>query len=105
MPRVERWSDHSLDEAFRVVREDIREDRDEAKAEHAEIRKRVDGVSAQCRADHEKVMARLVAQDEARDVARLETRKAIIAFAGVLIAAVIAAGGAIFIALATGGPA
>jgi ferric-dicitrate binding protein FerR (iron transport regulator) len=101
----ERWTDHSLDEAFRGVREDIKEDREEARDEHAEISRRVEAVSQQCRHEHAAVMTRLEKQDSARDAARLESRKAILAFAGVLLAAVIAAGGAIVVALLAGGPA
>lgn len=102
---IDRWSDHSLDEAFRGIREDRTEDREEAKAEHTAIKQRVEAVSDQCRSEHAAVMARLVKQDEARDAARLESRKAILAFAGVLLAAIIAAGGAIVVALLAGGPA
>jgi hypothetical protein len=102
---MERWTDFGLDQAFATVREDVKDDREAAKDEHAEIRQRVEAVAVQCRAEHERVMARLVKQDEARDAARLESRKAILAFAGVLLAAIIAAGGAIVVALLAGGPA
>ncbi len=101
----QRWSDHALDEAFRGLREDIREDRDEARAEHTSIGQRVEQVSVQCRAEHAAVMERLLRQDDARDAARGEARKASLQLIGVVLAAVIAAGSAIVVALLAGGPA
>lgn len=97
---TDRWTDHWLDEAFRNTREARAEDRAEAKAEHTEIKKRVEAVSDQCHDDHKAVIERLDAQDSARDAARLETRKAILTFAGMILVALIAAG----TALLTGGP-
>lgn len=100
----DRWTDHWIDEAFRSVREDRAEDRAEAKEEHTEIKRRVEAVSDQCRHDHEAVMERLDSQDSARNAARIEARRAILAFAGVLLSAIIVAGGAIVVALLNGGP-
>jgi hypothetical protein len=91
---TDHWTSFALDEAFKGIREDVHEVRDEAKA-----------VSDKCHNDHKEVMARLDKQDSARDAARLETRKAILAFAGVLLGAIIAAGAAIVVALLAGGPA
>jgi hypothetical protein len=90
---TERWTEFALDQKFDTIREDIHEVRVETKA-----------VSDQCHHDHKAVMERLDKQDSARDMARLETRKAILAFAGVLLAAIIAAGGGIIIVLLNGGP-
>ncbi len=90
---TDHWTGFALDEAFKGIREDIQEVRNETKA-----------VSDQCHRDHAAVMERLEKQDSARESARLESRKAIIAFAGVLLAAIIAAGGAIVVALLAGGP-
>lgn len=90
---TDHWTGFALDEAFKGIREDVNEVRVETKA-----------VSSQCHNDHKAVMERLDKQDSARDTARLETRKAILAFAGVLLAAIIAAGGGIIIVLLNGGP-
>jgi hypothetical protein len=98
------WTGFALDQAFEAIRSDIHEVRDEAKAERIEIRHRVEDVADQCRLNQEAVMTRLEKQDLARDTARLETRKAILAFAGVLLTAIIAAGSAIVVALLAGGP-
>lgn len=97
---TDRWTDYWLDETFRGIRDHRTEDRAETKEEHTEIKRRVEAVSDQCHSDHKAVIARLDAQDSARDAARLETRKAILAFAGVLLTALIAAG----VTLLAGGP-
>jgi hypothetical protein len=98
------WTGFALDQAFEAIRDDIHEVRDEAKAERTELKQRIEAVADQCRLNQEAVMTRLEKQDFARDTARLETRKAILAFAGVLLTAIIAAGGAIVVALLAGGP-
>ncbi len=89
---TDHWTGFALDEAFKTIREDIYEVRDEAKSNRTELKQRIVAVSDQCHADHKAVIARLDSQDSARDAARLETRKAILAFAGVLLTALIAAG-------------
>lgn len=89
---TDRWTDYWLDEAFNTLREDRKADCAEAKAEYIEIKRHIEGVSDQCRSDHKAVMDRFDSQDSARLAARIETRKAILAFAGVLLTALIAAG-------------
>lgn len=100
MALSDHWTGFALDEAFKTIREDIYEVRDEAKSNRTELKQRIEEVSNQCHDDHKAVIARLDSQDSARDAARLETRKAIITFAGVLLAALIAAGAG----LLAGGP-
>jgi hypothetical protein len=90
---TDHWTGFALDEAFKTIREDVREVRDETKA-----------VSDQCRHDHEAVIARLDLQDSTRDNAKIESRKAILQLIGVILSAVIIAGGAILLALLNGGP-
>lgn len=101
---TDHWTGFALDQAFETIRKDVHEVRDEAKSERIDIKLRVEAVADQCRLNQEAVLARLDKQDSARDTARLETRKAILAFAGVLLTAIIAAGGAIVVALLAGGP-
>lgn len=100
---IDRWSDHSLDEAFRG----IREDRDEARAEHAEMKTAINELRAEMVArftaqeNDAKATAASLAADARRE--RAETRRATLQLIGVLGAAAIAAAGGIIIALATGG--
>lgn len=89
---TDHWTGFALDEAFKSIREDVREVRDEAKSSRTELKQRIEEVSNQSHNDHKAVIARLDAQDSARDAVRLETRKAVLAFAGVLLTALIAAG-------------
>lgn len=83
---VPRWTDDRLDDAFREIRDDLQENRRE------------------CRDGHAAVMARLDSQDNARDAARAETRRAIVTGLLVLMTAIVTASGGIVVAIVTDKP-